>query len=45
MVKMCEHTDFKFIDFEDHKLNELENYTDPEIHFYQNIDMNCLLCT
>lgn len=38
---MCEHTDFKFFYFKDHKLYELENDTDPEIHFYQNIDMNC----
>ena len=41
MVKMCEQTDLKFFDLEDHKLYGLENDTDPEIHFYQNLDMNC----
>lgn len=38
---MCEHTDFKSFDFQDHKLYELENDIDPEIHFDQNINMNC----
>lgn len=41
VTKMCEFTDFKSFDFQDHKLYELENDTDPEIHFYQNININC----
>lgn len=28
-------------DFQDHKLYELENDIDPEIHFYQNINISC----
>ena len=38
MVKMCEYTDFKFFDIEDHKLYELESDTDPDIYFYQNCE-------
>ena len=41
MAKMGEYTDLKSLDFQDHKLYELENDTDPEILFYQNTDMNC----
>ena len=33
MVKMCEYTDFKFFDIEDHKLYELESDTDSDIYF------------
>lgn len=38
---MCEYTDFKPFDFQDHKHYVLENDSDPEIHFYQNINMDC----
>lgn len=38
---MGEYSDPKSFDFKDHKLYELENDIDPEIHFYQNIDLNC----
>ena len=38
---MCEYTDLKSFDFQDYKLSELDNDIDPEIHFYQNIDLNC----
>lgn len=38
---MYEHTDFKSFDFQDHKLYELEYDIDPDIHFYQNINMSC----
>lgn len=37
---MCEYTDFCSIHFQDHKI-DLGNENDPEIHFYQNINMNC----
>lgn len=37
--EMCEYTDFCSIHFQDHKFF-LGNENDPEIHFYQNINMN-----
>lgn len=36
---MCAYTDPS--DSKDFKLYELENDIDPEIHFYQNSDLNC----
>ena len=38
---MGEYTDLMSFDFQDHKPYDLENNIDPEIHFYQNIDLNC----
>lgn len=38
---MCEHTDFKNFDFQDHKLYELDTDIDPEVQFYQNMNWNC----
>lgn len=37
--KKNEYTDLKYFDFKDHRFYELENDFDPEIHFYQNIDI------
>lgn len=40
-MTMCEHTKLKSFDFQDHRFYELENGIDPDIHFYQNVNMTC----